>query len=238
MIIPKKLKRYKYNPEQTVQRAKSRMKEPNFLYSLSTNSCEHLVLWSMFGISFSYQLDRNDIRVCILGIYALASAIQLAVVGFFPWTHSIWAQICLFREVCLACFQSHKFHNQKKCGYISHSCLQEHMVLIWTKAMLCLTFAFFAGWMPGSDESCLFRCSIGVGLAHVVGMLIEHLGYLKSVNKWILLVVGVVYCLSIISWLFPYIGGVVLWYIVVPLIQWLLKSPVVCFVLGLCYKFS
>ncbi|MDD2402031.1 MAG: lecithin retinol acyltransferase family protein [Clostridia bacterium] len=45
-----------YSPEETVQRAESRLYEEE--YNLFTNNCEHFAIWCKTGISKSYQIER------------------------------------------------------------------------------------------------------------------------------------------------------------------------------------
>lgn len=59
---PEKEKRYEtqslecilYSPEETVERAKSRLGETK--YNLALNNCEHFAIWCKTGISKSYQV--------------------------------------------------------------------------------------------------------------------------------------------------------------------------------------
>ena len=61
---PDKEKRYEiqntvyklYSPEETVERAKSRLGEDK--YNLALNNCEHFAIWCKTGISESYQVKR------------------------------------------------------------------------------------------------------------------------------------------------------------------------------------
>ena len=61
-LKPRKEKRYKtqseeyflYSPEETVERAKSRLGETK--YNLALNNCEHFAIWCKTGISESYQV--------------------------------------------------------------------------------------------------------------------------------------------------------------------------------------
>ena len=61
-LKPRKEKRYEtqseeyflYSPEETVERAKSRLGETK--YNLALNNCEHFAIWCKTGVSESYQV--------------------------------------------------------------------------------------------------------------------------------------------------------------------------------------
>lgn len=54
--IMKKIKYRLYSPEETIQRARSRMDESK--YNLFTNNCEHFAIWCKTGISESHQVNE------------------------------------------------------------------------------------------------------------------------------------------------------------------------------------
>lgn len=69
---PDKEKRYEiqntiyklYSPEETVERAKSRLGEDK--YNLALNNCEHFAIWCKTGISESYQVKtvlKNTVHI-------------------------------------------------------------------------------------------------------------------------------------------------------------------------------